>query len=70
MRMVMRGTIQNGYVGPCQPLELRNGDSVYIVSIRPANPQRRNLALARLRDRAVGISLPDEAFTVESLYED
>jgi len=68
--MVIRGTIQNGYVVPSQPLELCNGDSVYIVSIRQNNPQRRHMALARLRDRAVGISLPDEAFTAESLYED
>ncbi len=68
--MVVRGTIQNGYVVPSQPLDLRDGDSVYIVSIRPANPRRRHQALTRLRGRAVGISLPGEAFTVESLYED
>lgn len=70
MGMVIRGTIQNGYVVPAKPLGLNEGDLVYIVSTRPANPHQRDLALTRLRDRAVAISLPDEAFNTESLYED
>ncbi|NOT02631.1 MAG: hypothetical protein HOP29_18655 [Phycisphaerales bacterium] len=70
MPMVIRGTIRNGYVVPSQPLDLRDGESVYIVSVPPSDPQRRRTALARVQQRAVGIALPDEVFSSESYYED
>jgi len=68
--MVIRGTIQNGYVVPDQALGLPDGHSVYIVATPVPSPHRRLAALGRLRARAVPVALPDEAFDAERLYDD